>query len=340
LFIGYVVAVAGILFAVLLLVIAAIDPRGFAAMRGAALDATAPISSAGRSAGGFVGGLWTSIGDYFRAASENARLRRELEAARQTLTKAQATEFENKRLRHLIGVAAEVQDEVTVAQVVGSSFVSGRRYATLSAGTASGVAVGQPVRAPEGLIGRVLETGRWASRILLVTDSLSNIPVRSTRDGSPAFATGRGDGTIELRTVEVGQNPFRRGDLLITTGVGGIFPPGIPVAQVIRIEGDKAIARPVANPARADFAIVQRPFQPAADAPLSTAPPLQNGPVTVTTLPPGMAQPKAGTPPPQQRNPRYQPALQRPQAGSVGAATPPPSAPPPPAANLPQGQRR
>ena len=103
-----------------------------------------------------------------------------------------------------------------------------------------GVAPGQPVRAPDGLIGRVLETGRWASRVLLITDGASNVPVRLVRDGTPALAVGRGDGTIELRTLEVGQNPFRRGDIFVTSGTGGIFPPDIPVAR-----GDR---RPRATP--------------------------------------------------------------------------------------------
>lgn len=328
LFIGYVVAVAGVLFAVLLLVVAAIDPRGFAALRGAALDATAPISAGGRSVGDFFGGIASRIGDYIRAGSQNAELRREVEAARRDLLKAQATDFENRRLRQLLGLAQQVEDEVTIARIVGSSFASSRRYATLSAGAQSGVEVGQPVRAPEGLMGRVVETGRWAARVLLITDSLSNVPVRLVRDGTPAFAAGRGDGTIELRTLEVGANPFRPGDVLVTSGVGGIFPPNIPVARVVRIEGDTAIAAPVAHPAAADFAIVQRPYQPAADAPLDTAPPVQTAPTTVDAPPPLPAQPgqPKATPPRRQQSPQYQPALQRPQPTGAVATPPPPPA--------------
>ena len=314
LFIGYVVAVAGVLFAVLLLVIAAIDPRGFAALRGAALDATAPISSGASSVGRFLGGIGGAVGDYFRAGSQNSELRAELAKARRELTKTQAAEFENRRLRQLLGLAGEVEDEVTIARIVGSTYYSGQRHATLSAGSASGVATGQPVRAPDGLIGRVLETGRWASRVLLVTDSGSSVPVRLVRDGTPALAAGLGDGTVELRTLEVGANPFRPGDVLVTSGVGGIFPPNIPVARVVRIEGDKAIAVPVAQPARADFAIVQRIYQPAATGELDDAPPVQQAPVTVAAPPPQPGQPKAATPPPRQQSPNYQPALQRPQA--------------------------
>ncbi|MBX3561692.1 MAG: rod shape-determining protein MreC [Sphingomonas sp.] len=309
LFLGYVVAVAGMLIAVLLLIVAAIDPRGFAAIRGAALDATAPVSSGGRSVTGFFSGLGSAISDYFRAGSQNAQLRAELAETRRALVAAQAAEAENRRLTAMLGLAQDVTDEVTVARIVGSSFQSPRRLATLSAGTGSGVAAGMPVRSSDGLIGRVIETGRWAARVLLVTDASSNVPVRLVRDGTPAIAAGRGDGTIELRTLEVGENPFRSGDVLVTSGIGGIFPPNVPVARVIRIEGDTAIARPMADPARADFAIVQRAYQPAVDGTLADAPQQHRAPPVAA--PPGPAAPAANAD--RQRDPRYQPALQQAQ---------------------------
>ena len=109
------------------------------------------------------------------------------------------------------------------------------------------------MRSADGLIGRVIETGRWASRVLLVTDGASNVPVRLVRDGTPAIATGHGDGTIDLKTLEVGRNPFRRGDVLVTSGVGGVYPPDIPVAVVVRVEGDRTVAKPLADPGRDRF---------------------------------------------------------------------------------------
>lgn len=309
LFLGYVIAIGGALIAVLLLAVAIVDPRGFAALRGASVDATAPVAGAGRSAVGFFSGIGSGIANYFRAGSQNARLSRELAEARRELIRRQALDYENRRLLALLGLARATGDEVTVARIVGSSYDSPRRLATLSAGSAAGVLPGQPVRSPDGLIGRVLETGRWASRVMLVTDGASNVPVRLVRDGTPALAVGRGDGTIELRTLEVGQNPFRRGDILVTSGVGGLYPPNVPVAVVTASEGDTAIARPIADPARMDFAIVQRAFQPAAAGPLEAAPPTA----------PAAPVPPAYTPRPgQQNNPRYQPALQQPQPGMIG----------------------
>jgi rod shape-determining protein MreC len=271
LFLGYVVAVAGLLFAVMLLVIAAIDPTGYNALKGAALDATRPLSSAGRSVVRFFKGIGGDVSDYFRAASENADLKRKLEAQRAALVKAQATELENRRLKALLGLSRDIEDEVAVTRIVGSTFDSARRLATLSVGASAGVRPGQPVRSAEGLIGRIIETGRWASRALLVSDGASNVPVRLVRDGTPAIATGGGDGTIDLKTLEVGRNPFRRGDILVTSGVGGIYPPGIPVARVIRVEGDRTTAKPLADPSEIDHAIVLRPYQPLADQPLREA---------------------------------------------------------------------
>jgi rod shape-determining protein MreC len=321
LFLGYVIAIGAALIAVVLLAISIVDPRGFAALRGAALDVTAPVAGAGRSVGDFFSGIGESISNYWQAGSENAELKQELAETRRELIRRQALEYENRRLAALLGLARSAQDEVTIARIVGSTYDSPRRLATLAAGSAAGVALGQPVRSPDGLIGRVIETGRWAARVMMITDGASNVPVRLVRDGTPALAVGRGDGTIELRTLEVGQNPFRRGDILVTSGVGGLFPPDIPVAIVVASENDVAVARPIADPSRMDYAIVLRIYQPAASAPLDAA------------RPEPVAPPVAGPPPPvphpgQQNNPRYQPGLQQPQPGMVAS----PAAPAAPAA--------
>jgi hypothetical protein len=73
------------------------------------------------------------------------------------------------------------------------------------------------------------------------------------------IATGRGDGTVDLRPLEVGRNPFRRGDIVVTSGTGGLYPPNVPVARVIRLDDDGAIAFPMADPAKVSFAVVERP---------------------------------------------------------------------------------
>jgi rod shape-determining protein MreC len=271
LFLSYVLAVGGVLFAGLLLVIAIVDPTGFNALKGAALDVTSPVTSAGRGIVRFFGGIGGSVGNYVQAGSQNEALKQRLQASRRKLIEARATELENNRLKALLKLTGEANDAVAVTRIVGSSIASVRRLATLSAGASAGVRPGQPVRSADGLVGRVIETGRWASRVLLVGDAASNVPVRLVRDGTPAIATGHGDGTIDLKTLEVGRNPFRRGDVLVTSGVGGIYPPNIPVAVVVRIEGDRTVAKPLADPSAVDYAMVLNVYQPLADLPLSEA---------------------------------------------------------------------
>ncbi|HEX4736780.1 MAG TPA: rod shape-determining protein MreC [Allosphingosinicella sp.] len=269
LFLGYVIAVGGILFALMLLVVAAVDPAGFSALKGAALDATHPVTSGGRSVVGFFEGIGSGVSNYFMAASENAELKKRLESERRMIVEARAIGLENQRLKALLKLAQETQDPIAITRVVGSTFEGPRRLATLSAGSSSGIRNGQPVRSPDGLIGRVIETGRWSARILLVSDGASDVPVRLVRDGTPAMAAGHGDGTIDLKTLELGKNPFRRGDILVTSGTGGVYPPNVPVAVVTLVQGDRTVARPLADPAGLDFAIVLPIFQPAATQPLS-----------------------------------------------------------------------
>ena len=277
-FFGYVAAIGGVVVAALLLLLAYLNPTGFNAVRGTALDITSPITSGGRGAVDAVAGGGSAVADYFFAAQKNAELEQQIKSMRQRVLQAEATELENRRLKMLLKLQEEVTDEVAVARIVGSSFDSSRRLGTLSAGSSNGVRVGQPVRAPEGLIGRIIETGRWAARVLLVTDGASHVPVRLVRDGTPAMATGRGDSTIDIKPLEVGKNPFRPGDIFMTSGVGGIYAPGIPVAMVVKVDRDTTIARPIADPARVDRAIVQHIFMPAANQPLSVAEPETSAP--------------------------------------------------------------
>ena len=77
---------------------------------------------------------------------------------------------------------------------------------------------------------------------------------------------GRGDGTVEIRTLNAERNPFKPGDVLVTSGIGGLYRPNIPVAVVARLEGDRAVAIPLANPSRIELVAVQRPYRPTAAA--------------------------------------------------------------------------
>ena len=80
------------------------------------------------------------------------------------------------------------------------------------------------------------------------------------------ISQGRGDGTIDLRPLEVGRNPFKPGDIVITSGTGGLYPPLVPIARVVRLDDDGAIAVPLADPGSTSFAMVEQPYEPQAVA--------------------------------------------------------------------------
>lgn len=260
LFLSYVLAVAGVLGGVGLIVIAHLDPTGFSAIRGGALDLTAPVTATGRTMVRGAESIADGIGAYILAGSRNRAMAAELERDRAALVRARIVSYENARLRKMLRLIERNTDPVAVARIIGSTGTASRRMATFNAGSLNGVRAGQPVRAPEGLVGRVIETGLTASRVLLVTDNASVVPVRMARTGFPALAAGRGDGSLELRPLGAGNNPFRRGDIVLTSGTGGLYPPDVPVAVVLRVEGDVAIGWPLADPAQLDYAIAEPPY--------------------------------------------------------------------------------
>lgn len=267
LFAGYVIAVSGIVIGLALVAIARLDPQGFALLRGTTLDVTAPITGAGRSAVNWVASLDDGIVAYIDAGRQNVRLRAENDVARRKLIEARAIRAENRRLRALLRLVERTPQTIVTTRIIGSTASGSRRLATIAAGANQGVRPGQPVRAPEGLIGRVFETARGAARVLMITDGGSAVPVVLARGAVPALALGTGDGRLRLRPLIAGENPFKRGDLALTSGTGGLYPPGIPVAVVTATDSDGAVAWPLADPARTDLVLVQGIYAPDAVAP-------------------------------------------------------------------------
>ena len=269
-FIGYVLAVAGAVVGAVLLVVSSFNPPLFAAFRMGVAAVTTPVSAGMATVADAAATVPRAINGWVFAHAENAALRRELAVARPLLQRARVVAYDNRRLRALLAVRDRTPDPVVTARLVSSSASSGRRFALLDAGRFSGVGAGMPVRGPEGLVGRVVETGPNAARVLLLSDPESIVPVRRTRDGLPAIAVGRGDGAVDIRSVNATDVRFAAGDVFVTSGIGGLYAPSIPVARVAATGLDTVLGRTFAIPDTFDFALVERvfvPLPPAAPAP-------------------------------------------------------------------------
>ncbi|QWC55680.1 rod shape-determining protein MreC [Erythrobacter sp. 3-20A1M] len=262
LFTGYVIAGIGALIGAALLAISLLEPAAFGGLRGVSIDVTSPVSRTTARAREGGQGLIETVRGYLRAGSQNAALKREVELARIRLAAAQSLKQENARLKGLLGLGNSDVEPVAITHMLGSSGSSARRFGYIGAGRDRGVTPGMPVRTARGVVGRVLETSFTTSRVLLLTDSQSVLPVRLADRDVIAFAQGRGDGRIDIRLINLGLNPLKRGDMFVTSGAGGFFQPGLPVALVEQLTDDGAIARIVSDPAAADFVAVEPLYQP------------------------------------------------------------------------------
>lgn len=262
LFLTYILGIAGAVVGAVLLALSTFNPAAFAMARAAVAEMTAPAGSLVGAGIRAVAAVPEAIGTYFHVHGENAELRARAERARGALIAGRQAQLENARLRRLLALRDRSTDVIVAARIVSTSASSTRRYGLLNAGSWQGVADGQPVSGPEGLIGRVLYAGPNTARVLLLTDAESIVPVRRVRDGRPALAAGRGDGLIDVRTIDTADGQFRPGDIFVTSGTGGIYVPGVPVARVLRPGTDSAPARPFARPDVIDFALVHRAFMP------------------------------------------------------------------------------
>lgn len=264
LFTGYVAAGLGLLLGAILLGLSLWKPQFLAGLRGGAQGAISPVTrpvAATRTEGK---GLIAAVTGFYRAGSQNAELKREMEIARIRLAEAAAVRSENARLKALLAIREGEVKPVAIARLVGSTAASTRRFAYLGAGSAQGVAVGMPVVSPRGVVGRILEVGRLSSRVLLLLDGESVLPVRRAKDEVVAFAEGRGDSLLRIRLINLGINPLKVGDMFVTSGAGGYYQPGSAVAILSEVTPDGGLARIVSDPAATDFVAVMPIFEPEA----------------------------------------------------------------------------
>lgn len=265
-FYNYLLALGGLAIGVILLVVSLGDSTAFAGARSAANGAIKPVAVAGAEARQ-ESTTWVAVlSGYLTRGSRVASLEREVAEARVRLAEQAALKQENARLKALLAMNESDSKPVAFARLIASTSSSTRRFATLSVGANRGVTVGMTVRSPLGLVGRVLEVGLNTSRVLLITDSESTIPVRRANDGVQAYATGQGDGTLRIRLAATGINPLKKGDAIVTSGSGGLYRPNEAVAVVVSLLSDGAIARPLSDPGMTEYVAVERPFDEAAAA--------------------------------------------------------------------------
>lgn len=199
--------------------------------------------------------LTERISGYFASQSqlreENADLRAKLLGASQAAQRYEAAQAETGQLRRLIGAADRLPLKATPAEILYNGRDPYSRKVVIDKGSQNGVSAGSPVVDENGVVGQVTRAHALSSEVTLLTDKEQAIPVQVVRNGLRAVAFGAGSsGMLELRFMAANAE-IQNGDKLVTSGIDGTYPPGLPVATVARIERDaaSAFARIVCQPA-------------------------------------------------------------------------------------------
>jgi rod shape-determining protein MreC len=177
--------------------------------------------------------VWDQYVGLHDAAKENDSLRRELETLKLRLLDHEEQTVELNRLRKLAGFTEKLEDQFTLAEVLVGQKNLPFKTIRLSKGTADGIAVGMPVVTSEGVVGRVIRTGLVMSDVQLIVDFDSNIDILIQRNRVRGVLSGFAAEECRLhlqRNTEV-----RIGDTLITSGIVGSFPKGLPVGKIVKI---------------------------------------------------------------------------------------------------------
>lgn len=212
---------------------------------------------------------WETAGDYLRgtqrAMEAEDQARRQLTAQAERLSRAEALQAENDRLRKLLDLRPALSVPSISAEVLFEAPDPFSRRVVIDRGATQGVAAGSPVINEAGVLGQVTRVYPLSAEVTLLTDKDAAIPLLNARTQMRNAAAGRADGSgMELRFLAANAD-VKAGDLMTTSGLDGVYPPGLPVAKVSVVErrGDSSFAQvllaPIAQPDSARHVLVLQP---------------------------------------------------------------------------------
>ncbi|MDD3884332.1 MAG: rod shape-determining protein MreC [Gallionella sp.] len=190
----------------------------------------------------FPGSLWRQAGDFFvtqdSLVDENLRLHRQHEQDAAQLLQLQALQEENRQLRNLMELPARAALKTYPVEIIYTERDAFKRKVIVSRGEDAQLKAGQIVMDDGGIVGQLTRIYPWMSEVTLITERNFPVPVQVLRTGLRTIAFGAGDTSrLSLRYLPVSAD-VQSGDLLVTSGIDRIYPAGIPVAKVVKVERD------------------------------------------------------------------------------------------------------
>ena len=182
----------------------------------------------------FVSSIWTTYFALIGTARENVELRHEVEALEFSLHECGETQRQNARLKNLLGFAQEEGALAVTSLVVAEDPSDTFQAIFVNRGSSHGVKTGLAVATPTGVVGRVIDVSPYQSKVLLITDPNFAMDARVARTRARGILEGNADGPCQFKYV-MQQDDVALGDTVITSGMDGVFPPGLSVGVVSRV---------------------------------------------------------------------------------------------------------
>jgi rod shape-determining protein MreC len=192
-----------------------------------------------------------ALTDQSALLEENSQLRSERLAVDVRLQRLAALEAENDRLRAMLDSSARVSDRVLVVEILAVDLDPYRQRFTINRGLNDGVYIGQALLDADGVVGQIVRVELMTSEVVLISDADHALPVAINRNGLRTIVVGTGDSS-RLRLPYLTNNAdIEPGDLLMSSGLGGIFPSGYPVGRVLEVHRrpGQSFAEVIAEPA-------------------------------------------------------------------------------------------
>lgn len=231
---------------VIILALSFFKPGAMSGMRMTIADTAAPILNAVsrpfHAAADFVG----NVSGMTEMRAENVRLDAENKRLREWYQTALMLQSENQSLQELLNLKIEGQHKYVSTRVIADAGNAYVKSVLIGAGANDGIKKGQAVLSGEGMIGRVIETGKSAARVLLLSDFGSRVPVIVEGSRQKAILAGTNDTYPTLRHLPPDVE-LAEGTRIVTSGDGGVFPPGLPIGKVVKGENGKILVQPFAD---------------------------------------------------------------------------------------------
>jgi rod shape-determining protein MreC len=225
------------------------------------LTVFAPVMKPAIRVSGFFEDAWDNYLNLVGVRQENLLMREEIRELNARIVAAGETALTNQRLEKLLLMKSAVKAPSMAVSIVGEDLSSWFRTVIIDQGSSSGIAEGMAVVAADGVVGQIVKVAPGTSRVLLLTDHTSGIAATIQRSRARGVVKGKGEGlcSLEFTTRE---EDVKVGDMVITSGIGGVFLKGIPIGEVTMVKrGEYGIfqtvtIRPVVNIAHLEEALV------------------------------------------------------------------------------------